>query len=44
MVWEKLDFLTHIGQLTECGNIAKNRLVNWPNGGSLLEVIKQQGW
>jgi hypothetical protein len=42
--WMKSDFLIHICQLTEFGNIAKNRLVNWPNGDSLLEVKRQQGW
>jgi hypothetical protein len=30
--------------MTEFGKIAKNRLVNWPNGGSRMEVKRQQGW
>ncbi|MGB5921352.1 MAG: hypothetical protein WBH36_03950, partial [Syntrophobacteria bacterium] len=43
-VWGNRSLLTHICQLTEFGNIAKNCLVNWPNGGSILEVKRQQGW
>jgi hypothetical protein len=42
--WGNCALLIHICQLTEFGNIAKNRLVNWPNGGALLKVRKQQGW